>query len=152
MGVITMADKQHVAKLLYTVQKLDQRVVAKKVGVSNNTINAWVEKFQWKKLRNRLAVSKEEVLGNLYEQLEELNNEIRNRPEGSRYANTKEADIQVKYTASIRNLETDLAIADIVDAGMRFIKSIQPKVSNEFTIQVADLWNDFIQEQIKLAR
>ena len=146
---MTISDKQYLSKILFTVQKLDQKVIAKKVGVSEKTISVWVEKFQWKKLRNRLLVSKDEVLSNLYEQLEALNNAIREREDGKRYANTKEADVQVKYTASIRNLETDLAIADIVDSGIRFIKSIQPKVSVDQVRIIADLWNDFISEQIK---
>lgn len=149
MADISISDKQYMAKILFTVQKLEQKIIAKKVGVSEKTISNWVEKFQWKKLRRRLLVSKEEVLSNFYEQLEELNNDIRTREDGKRYANTKEADIQVKYTASIRNLETELAIADIIDSGIKFIRSIQPKITPAQVIEIAELWNDFIHEKIK---
>jgi transposase len=146
---MTISDKQHIAKILFTQQKLEQKIIAKKIDVSEKTISNWVEKFQWKKLRNRLLVSKQEVLGNLYEQLEELNNDIRSRDNGKRYADSKEADTMVKYTASIRNLETDLAIADIVDSGIRFIRFIQVKLPAKEVINIADLWNDFLHEQIK---
>lgn len=149
MAEISISDKQYLAKIMFTVQKLEQKIIAKKVGVSEKTIGTWVEKFQWKKLRSRMLVSKEEVLSNLYEQLEELNNAIRARDQGHRFANTKEADVMVKYTASIRNLETELAIADIVDSGIRFIKSIQHRTSVDQVQIIADLWNDFIHEQIK---
>ncbi len=149
MAVISVSDKQYLAKILFTVQKLEQKIIAKKVGVSEKTISNWVEKFQWKKLRSRLLVSKEEVLSNFYTQLEELNIAIVEREEGKRFANTKEADVMVKYSAAIRNLETELAIADIVDSGMKFIRSIQPKVSIEQLRHIVDLWNDFIHEQIK---
>lgn len=149
MADITIADKQYMAKILFTVQKLDQKIVAKKVGISATTMSKWVEQFQWKKLRNRLLVSKEEVLSNLYEQLEELNNAISEREAGKRFANTKEADVQVKYTASIRNLETELAIADIVDSGIRFVRFIQQRITPEEVIEIANMWNDFLHEQIK---
>src|SRR5690349_18739838 len=100
---ITISDKQYLAKILFTREQLDQKVVAKKVNVSEKTMSKWVNEFQWKNLRKRLLVSKEEVLNNLYEQMEELNNSIRKKNEGQRYGNTKEADIQIKLTASIRN-------------------------------------------------
>ena len=61
---LTIADKQYLAKILYTREKLEQKLIAKKVGVSEKTIGVWVEKFNWKSLRNRLLVGKEEVLAN----------------------------------------------------------------------------------------
>ena len=146
---ISISDKQYLAKILYTREQLLGKVVAKRVGVSEKTMSVWVDKFGWKNLRNRLLVSKDQVLNNLYEQLEELNNTIRKRNEGARYGNTKEADILIKYTASIRNLETDLAIADLVESGIRFIKYLQKTGTIEQVMEVADLWNSFLQASIK---
>lgn len=152
MAEITLSDKQYLAKILYTQQKLDGKVIAKKIGVSENTISKWVNKFNWKTLRNRLAVGKDEILNNLYNQLEELNEAIAQRTCGERFANTKEADIFVKYTAAIRNLETDLAIADISASGIKFIKYLQNVAAPDYVLQVAESWNDFIQEQIKSSK
>lgn len=146
---ISISDKQYLAKILYTREQLTAKVVAKRVCVSEKTIGAWVEKFGWKNLRNRLLVSKDQVLNNLYEQLEELNNTIRQRNKGARYGNTKEADILIKYTASIRNLETDLAIADLVEAGIRFVKYLQKVGTIEQVMEVSDMWNSFLQLSIK---
>lgn len=146
---ISISDKQYLAKILYTREQLTAKVVAKRVGVSEKTIGAWVDKFGWKNLRNRLLVSKDQVLNNLYEQLEELNNTIRQRNEGARFGDTKEADILIKYTASIRNLETDLAIADLVEAGIRFVKYLQKVSAIDQVMEVSDLWNSFLQSSIK---
>src|SRR6476660_6113153 len=96
--VITNSDKQYLAKILYTREKLDQKIIAKKVGASEQTISKWVNEFGWKKLRSRLLVSKEQILSDLYEQLEELHNSIGRKEAGKRFADTKEADIQIKYT------------------------------------------------------
>lgn len=149
MAELSISDKQYLAKILYTQEKLDGKIIAKKVGVSENTISKWVNLFNWRDLRNRLLVGKEEVLNNLYQQLENLNTAINSREDGKKFGNAKEADTMVKYTASIRNLETDLAIADISASGTKFIKSIQEKVTPDKVIEIADLWNDFLHEQIK---
>ena len=147
--VIKISDKQYLAKILYSREKLDQKVIAVKVGVSEKTISKWVNDFGWKKLRNRLLVSKENVLNDLYEQLENLHDSIRKKAEGNRFADSKEADIQIKYTASIRNLETDLAIADLVESGIRFIKHLQLTGTHEQVMETAELWNSFILSSIK---
>lgn len=146
---ITNSDKQYLAKILYTREQLDAKVVAKRVGTSEKTMGKWVNDFGWKNLRKRLLVSKEQVLNNLYEQLEELNNTIKSRNEGKRFGDTKEADILIKYTASIRNLETDLAIADLVESGIRFVKHLQKIGTMEQVMEVSDLWNSFLQSSIK---
>lgn len=149
--LITMSDKQYLAKILYTTEKLDQKIIAKKVGVSEKTIGKWVNDFNWKSLRNRLLVGKEEVLNNLYEQMERLNDKIRTRKDGDHigHADTKEADILIKYTASIRNLETQLAIADLVESGKRFIKHLQSVGTPDQVKTFADLWHSFIMESIR---
>ena len=146
---IKMSDKQYLAKILFTREKLEQKIIAQKVGVSEKTISKWVNDFAWKKLRNRLLVSKEEILNDLYEQLENLHNSIRTKDIGHQFADTKEADIQIKYTASIRNLETDLAIADLVESGIRFIKHLQMVGTFEQVLEVAELWNSFLMASIK---
>lgn len=144
-----MADKQYLAKILFTREKLEQKVVAKRVGISEKTMSKWVNDFNWKSLRDRLLVGKEEILNNLYEQLAELNENITNKPKGERYSDNKQADIQIKLTASIRNLETELAIADLVESGIRFIRHLQSSGTHEQVIEVSNLWNDFLQNQIK---
>ena len=145
--LITIADKQYLAKILFTREQLDQKVVAKRVGVSEKTMSKWVNEFNWKDLRRRLLLSKEEQINALYEQLERLNGLIRKTDEG--HADTKQADVLIKLTAAIRNLETDLAIADLIESGIRFIKYLQKVGTLEQVIEVADFWNSFIQSSIK---
>lgn len=143
----SIADKQYLAKILYTREHLDAKVVAKRVGVSENTMSKWVNEFNWKALRKRLLVSKEEVLSSLYEQLEALDDEIRSS--NKKYPDSKQADIKIKLTASIRNMETELAIADLVESGMRFIKHLQRVGTHEQVMEISELWNSFIQANTK---
>jgi len=138
----SIEDKQYLAKVLFTREQLDQKIVAKRVGVSEKTMSKWVNEYNWKDLRKRLLISKEHQINALYEQLEKLNEKIRSTKEG--HADTKEADILIKLTAAVRNLETDLAIADLTESGMRFIKYIQRIGTMEQVMQVSDMWNSFI--------
>ncbi|RXK57561.1 hypothetical protein ESA94_20395 [Lacibacter luteus] len=145
----TIADKQFLAKILFTTQKLDQKIVAKRVGISETTMSKWVNEFGWKNLRNRLLVGKEQILSDFYEELEEINESIKDKPKGKRYADTKLGDVRIKLTASIRNLETEMSIADIVGAGMRFIKFLQYKGDMNQVNDFTELWNDFIHAELK---
>lgn len=142
-------DKQYLAKILFTSQKLDQKVVAQKVGITENTMTKWVRDFRWKDLRNRLLVGKEEMLNDFYEELAELNETIRGREKGKRFSNNKEADTKVKLTAAIRNLETELAIADIVATGIKFMKFMQMKNMYDEVSSFSEIWNDFIHAEMR---
>lgn len=144
---LTLHDKQYLAKILYTREQLEQAAIAKRVGVSANTISKWVNVFNWKDLRRRLLLSKEDQLNNMYEQLEKLNEIIKASATG--HADSKQADIQSKLTASIRSLETDLNINDLVESGIRFIKHMQKSSTIEEVHSLTDKWHAFIQFSIK---
>lgn len=146
---VSISDKQYLAKILFTREQLEQKVVAKKVGVSEKTMSKWVNDFNWKALRNRLVVGKEEILTGLYDELEQLRAAVNKRKDGERFSTNTEADTKIKLTASIRNLETKLAIADLVESGIRFIKHIQKVGTIEQVLEFSDLWNSFIQASIK---
>jgi transposase len=146
---LSISDKQYMAKILYTKEKLEQKIIAKKVGVSEQTISKWVTVFNWKSLRNRLLVGKEEILNGLYEEMQEMQEYIKNKDAGERYSDSKMADAKLKITASIRNLETELAIADLVESGIRFIKYLQQVGTLQQVMEFSDLWNGFIQQSIK---
>lgn len=143
----TIADKQYLAKILFTREHLEQKVVAQRVGVSEVTMSKWVNQFNWKDLRKRMLLAKEEQINNLYEQLEALNEEIK-KSENKR-PDTRQADVQIKLASAIRALETDLAIADLVESGMRFIKYLQRVGTYEQVKDTMELWHSFIQESIK---
>lgn len=145
----TIEMKKDLAKILFIREKLEQKVIADRVGVSEKTISSWVNENdgQWRRERQRLLISKSDQLNSFYVQLENLNQQIESVNKG--IPDSKQADIQIKLTAAIRNLETDLAIGDIVEAGMRFIKHIQIIGTIEQVKEFADLWNSFIQNELR---
>jgi hypothetical protein len=140
-------DKRYLAEVLFTREKLDQKIVAKRVGVSEKTMSKWVNEYGWKEMRNRLLMSKEHLMSTYYGHLENLNKKIDEAKQG--HGDSKQADIIIKYTAAIKNLETDLAIQDLVESGIRFIKHIQKIGTTEQVLEISDLWNSFIHASIK---
>lgn len=142
----TIEEKKAYAKILYTREQLNGKIVAARVGVAEKTISKWVNEGKWRDLRNRLLVSKENQINLLYGQLEQLNRAIQENDNG--YPDTKQADIQVKVTAAIRSLETDMNIADLVEAGIRFVKFIQKVDTFEEVQKTIDLWSSFLQNEI----
>lgn len=143
----SIEEKKYLAKILFTREHLEQKEVAIRVKVSEKTIGKWVKDGNWKDLRRRLLLTKEQELTNFYEQLENLNTLIRSSDK--KHADSKQADILIKLTAAIRNLETDLGIAELVDSGMKFLKYIQQVGTTEQVRDFAELWNSFIQASIK---
>ncbi len=126
MAKQTIQQKKEYAKLLYTVEGVTvQKELAERVGVSKQTINKWVNEENWESLRASVIITKEQELKRLYMQLVELNDAIMDREKGSRFANSKEADVLVKLTAAVKQLETDTSVADTIEVLKNFINHVR---------------------------
>jgi transcriptional regulator with XRE-family HTH domain len=115
MAQLTIRQKKEWAKTLFVSERLTQKEIAMRTGVSEKTLSLWVNKENWDALRVSLTITKDAQLKRLYAQLEEINTAIEKREEGLRYSNTKDADIIVKITTAIKALETETGIAEIVE-------------------------------------
>ena len=141
--------KEH-AKLLFTQEKLSQKEIAERVNVSEQTITKWVnaENGEWKRLRQSLVITKREQLSRIYEQIDEITQEIQSREQGKRYVNSKEADILVKLTAAAKNLETEASVSDIIEVAMRFLNFMRP-IDLEKAKEISGYFDSFIKDQLK---
>lgn len=142
---MTNEQKKDFAKLLYIKERLTQKEVATRVQVGEHAIGRWVKEGGWEKLRRSLLVTKEEQIGQLYSQLEALSDLISKREE--KVANTKEADVYVKLTTAIRNLETEINIGDAIEIGMEFIDFVRQNAAEQVG-PVADLFDSYIKKRI----
>ena len=107
--------KKEMAQILYVKNGLTQKQIAELTEISVPTINRWASKYQWKKFKATHIMGKVNTLQNLYEQMIELQNDIKTRPEGKRYPNSKEADTIVKITSSIEKLESGTPVNTVVE-------------------------------------
>ena len=140
--------KKEWAKLLYIRENLTQKEIAQKVGSSHITVGKWVKKEGWDKLRQSMLITRETQLSRLYMQLDELNTAIMEREEGHRFPDYKEADTISKLANSIKTMESDASIADIVEVAKRLLNWLRP-VSPDKTVEVARIFDDFIKDILK---
>lgn len=107
-------DKREYAQLLFTQNpRILMKDIAAKVGVTPNTVTSWRRKDNWDKHRETIQKTRHEQLRNLYQELEALNNAIREREEAP-YATKAEADTRTQITRSISNLEREMTAAQVV--------------------------------------
>lgn len=123
---LTNAQKKEWAKTLYLRENLTQQEIADRVGVSRVTVSNWVRAGKWEEQKAGLTLTRQEQVANLYRQVTEINRAISARAEGERYPNSKEADILGKLSASIRNMEQETGIADIISVLTGFIEWLRP--------------------------
>jgi transcriptional regulator with XRE-family HTH domain len=148
MAGLTVKQKKDWAKTVYLNERLTQKEIAERVGVSAQTLGKWIAKEKWEALKTSLSITREEQLANLYRQVAEINASIAARDEGQRFANSKEADIINKLAAAIDKMERETGLADIVSVSkdiLSWARIIDPARVKE----LSGLFDAYIREKIK---
>lgn len=141
------SQKKSWAYLLYEQGNMSQKEIALKVGVSENTITKWKDENNWEAMRKSTLTSKSEILKGFYDTLDKIRKKLKDDDD---FGDTKLADMAVKYTAAIRNLETEASIGDLMEAGRLFINFLLSKdavlaqrVLNEYDVFIKDRLRTF---------
>lgn len=148
MDKLTNKQKKDWAKSLYVNEKLTQKELAARVGVSENTISKWVKDESWEKLRKNIVLTREEQLQLMLNELEELNAYIASKPIGERFADSKEANIRRNLVKDIKELETKASLAEIIETAKRFTKWLSV-VDLKKAREIADLFDAFIKDNLR---
>lgn len=122
MAELTNTQKKEWAKSLYLRESMTQQELANRVGVSRVTISNWIRDGKWEEYKAGLTLTRKEQVNNLYRQVAEINRQIAERPEGERFANSKEADILGKLSSSIARMEQEMGIADKIAVLTDFVE------------------------------
>ncbi|MBA3830150.1 MAG: hypothetical protein H0X33_14520 [Taibaiella sp.] len=144
-GALTTAQKKELAEILFMQNDLQQKEIAEKVGVSQQTMTAWVAANDraWDKKRQSMLTSKNIILRRLYKILD--NESVKMDDAGGE---AKDADKIVKLTAAIRNLETDTGIGELMEAGKQFINFLR-NADPTLSLHVTNQYDTFIKERLK---
>ncbi len=143
-----MAIVKEYAKLLFTSSNDSQKVIAARVGVTEKTLGKWVSEGMWHSYRKSLLTSKKDQLSRLYDILSNVTSKIE---ELEGVGDTKLADMMIKYTAAIRNLEVETNTAQIMDSLKMFITWLLTNDAEQAK-NIIDLADGFIQEKLKQAQ
>ena len=120
VGMAAYNPNKEFARLMFVHDRLTQKEVAERVGVTEKTMSKWVNDEGWEDLRNSLFLSRTEEIRRIQGQLKELNDDIMTREAGKRYPSSGEADILSKLTAALKNLERDVQIHEVVEVMTSF--------------------------------
>jgi transcriptional regulator with XRE-family HTH domain len=148
MGELSIAQKKEYAKVLFTREDMTQKEIAQKVGVSEKTMSKWANEDNWEVLRASLFISKEDQIVRTYRMIDKLMSDIEEKRNG--IPDTKEADVLAKLAATIRSLETEIDIAQIVDVFKEFIGFIKVQDFKKAQ-EIIVLLDGFIKYKLKAA-
>ena len=148
MADLKSEQKKMLAREIYLLGNYTYEEIAQKVGAQRQTISRWAKAGNWDNLKAGMTVTREAILSRMYQQLNNMNSAILEREPSKRHPDTKEADVMVKLAASIKNMETDVGISDIISVGMRFGEFLR-RIDLDKAKEYVKLWDVFLKEQIK---
>ena len=135
------------AKMLFldTSEKHSIKQIAERIGVTPITVSKWIKQEDWEKLRKSLMVTREKMIGDLYDQLEWLNDDIKSRE--IKVASFKEAQQITMITNSINKLETETSIAEVYQVATDFIRFL--KIENQTLVKpLLPLFDAFVKSKL----
>jgi len=114
---LTYYQKKEWARELYT--KLDKPVkdIALTVGADEVIVRSWAQEEGWDGVKRSLLTSRATQLEHLYSALEYLNTKAKSE----NGASPKDVDLILKYTSSIKNLEPEITVSNIIEVFEPFI-------------------------------
>ena len=137
-------DKRSIARTLYLDGNYTQEEIAVKVGVSRQTIIRWSKEDSWAELKASLSVTPTQLIAQWQQQIAEINRTITSREEGARYATPAEADAMLKLATSIKKIQDDLGISEVISVCMRFLAWLRP-----LDVEQAQAFNSLMDVFIK---
>lgn len=155
MGKRISGELREFAELLY-MQGTPQNVIAEKVGVSKNTIGAWVAAGCWGEKKVAASLTRKQVVNNV---LRSINTVAENLGKSSDPAAVGcSSDQLAKMAATIKTLDKDVSVVEYMECFMSFGRWLEqrsefdPEVSAEFRKLVTDLQDKFVIEQLNIGK
>ena len=136
-------EQEELAKILFLQGNVTQKEIAQRLKVTEKTVSRWAVNGGWLKLKRSLVIVKDEQLTKLYGMLENLTEDI-----GDKVVTSKDVDAISKLTASIRQLEYDTSVGEIIDVAKKYIEFVR-QFDLEFAQKAAGYFDLLIQQKAK---
>lgn len=141
---LSAADKRTLALQYFLTDQFSQKEIAERVGTNETQISRWAKKERWDDLKKSLLTSKRETLAFLYQVLAAIKTEMNTKQD---FSDTKKADAVVKYTAAIKNLETETNIGQLMEAGSLF-HTFMAVIDPQLALTFLNHYDAFIKERL----
>lgn len=136
------------AMSMYLHENKTQAEIAEICGVSRQTIIRWSKTDRWEEQKVSLSMTRNAQIQNIKLQIAEINKKILERPDGERYATTKESDTILKLTTAVNKLETEMGIHEIVGVAQDFISWLRPHDA-EMAKTITGLFTQYINHKVQ---
>lgn len=145
MKQLSSNERREWAQLLYTRYDMNAKEVSLQTGASEADVRKWIKEGNWDGLRRSLLTSREEQLKTLYDILAALTAQVKQNTENP---NPKDADLIIKYTSAIKNLETGIGVGEIIDVVKPFLLWLMKK-DLELAKKLTVYFDAYIKEKLK---
>jgi transcriptional regulator with XRE-family HTH domain len=136
------------AQLLFVNQKLTQKEIASKTGISEVTISKWVNLGKWDELRKTISVTREERMRSTINQLTELDNLISSREEKYRFPDKNESNIRRRLVSDLAALENECGLTDVINVSIKLLEWLRP-VDPAKAKEISQLFDSYIKDQLR---
>jgi predicted DNA-binding protein YlxM (UPF0122 family) len=140
--------KKEYAKMLYLKGGLTQAEIAERSGLSRTTIGTAIKKEGWDILKAELAMTDDEMLAQIRQQINEVKEEIDHRPTSERKYTPADLDGLRKLYKTMKELKGEASVADMISFGEKFISYCRP-IDLEFAKRFTTLYDAFIKDNLK---
>lgn len=143
-------NKRELAKMLY-VGGSEVAEIAERVGVSRQSVSAWINKNGWKELRAARSITRPELVNKLLVTINNLIEDVNTGDDPTSVSGL--ADKLVKLSSVIERLDKKANIVQTVDVFMAFSDWVEyqaksdPEVTVAFMKVLNRLHNDFLLER-----
>lgn len=135
-------DKKDYARILFMTGE-SQKVIARKVGVSEQTVGRWVAAEDWEKRRTAQSITRPEIVNKL---LSAISKEVERLNEEEDVAQVAGAcDKLAKLAATIEKLDKKANVVDAIETFIAFGKWLQYRASvdEKLTPELIRLFNQY---------
>lgn len=144
------SDTKKLARELYLSTDKTQAEICKQLGINPKTLSIWKREEEWDIQKAATNITPRKTIAGFYMQLEQLRQEIDKRTE-SRYPSSKESDIIMKVSKSIRMLQKSLSLTDYINA-FEELGKFGLNIDATLTKNFMAIMNEFIQNKSKELR
>ena len=143
-------NKRELAKMLY-VGGSEVAEIAERVGVSRQSVSAWINKNGWKELRAARSITRPELVNKLLVTINNLIEDVNTGDDPTSVSGL--ADKLVKLSSVIERLDKKANIVQTVDVFMAFTDWVEyqaksdPEVTVAFMKVLNRLHNEFLLER-----
>ncbi len=140
--------KKELAKLIFLTEDITIKELAERVISTEKTISKWIQEEQWGKLKRNIPLTRDELLASWYDELAELKEHIKKKPEGQRFADYKEAQLRRQLLKDIDTLQQDSGIPDVISVITDFVKFIRRNMPDK-TQEIAQYADGYVKHKLR---